>query len=111
MLDREPMRRLLIPILFVLLLATATRLYESSTHSTWSDEGWNLWVTEVPPTQIMARLADNHHPPAYFLGFDAWQNLVGDSRVALRMLSVLSGVLTVAVIYRAGVDAFGRGRA
>jgi len=106
--DRDPIKRLFIPILLVLLLATATRLYESSTHNTWSDEGWNLWVTEVPPVQIIARLVDNHHPPAYFLGFDAWQSLVGDSRVALRMLSVLSGVLTVAVIYRAGFDAFGR---
>lgn len=106
----ETMRRTLILIVCVLLLAMGARLYESSTHSTWSDEGWNLWVSQdVAAVQIMARLADNHHPPAYFLSLAAWQSLVGDSRVALRMLSVLSGVLTVAVIYRAGVDAFGRG--
>ncbi len=97
-------------VILVLLLAAAVRLNGAATHSTWSDEGWNLWVVEGSGVgRILERLASNHHPPAYFLSLAAWEQIAGDSRLALRLLAVLGGVLTVAVVYRVGADTFGHG--
>lgn len=100
--------RPLLAALAVLLLAAALRIGGAGTLGAWSDEGWNLWIAREPGL-LLARLADNHHPPAYFASLSAWRAVAGESRLALRWLSVAAGLLCVALIYRAGADAFGRG--
>lgn len=75
----------------------------------WSDEAWNIWVTRDGTALMLERLAANHHPPAYFLALQGWQEIAGSGKLALRFLSIAAGVLTTAVIYRAGADAFGHG--
>ncbi|MBC8099453.1 MAG: glycosyltransferase family 39 protein, partial [Armatimonadetes bacterium] len=94
--------------LAVLLLAALMFIGNAGHQGVWSDEGWNLWVTDTDAPTILARLAENHHPPAYFLSLAAWRDVTGESRVALRWLTIMGGVLTVALIYRIGSDQFGR---
>lgn len=98
----------LFPVVLVLLLAAAMFIGSAGHWSAWSDEGWNLWVVRgTAVSTILDRLAQNHHPPAYFLGLAGWQHLVGESRLALRFLSIAGAMLTVALIYRIGADHFG----
>ncbi len=93
----------------ILLLAFAVRLLGSSDWPVWTDEGWSIWATDDPnPTQIVAHLAQDRHPPLYFLALGLWREVAGDSRLALRWLSLAAGLLTVAVTYRIGALVFGR---
>jgi hypothetical protein len=93
----------------VLLLAAIMFIGNAAHQSAWSDEGWNLWVVRgTDVTTIFDRLAQNHHPPAYFLGLAGWQHLAGESRLGLRFISIAAAMLSVALIYRMGTDHFGR---
>lgn len=93
----------------VVLLAAAMRILGAGHLPFWSDEAWNIWVTRDGAALMLERLAANHHPPAYFLALQGWQVVAGDGKLALRFLSIAAGVLTTAIIYRAGADAFGHG--
>ena len=97
----------LLPILLVLLLAAAMRIVGAAHNPIWSDEAWNMWATAGGFAEMFERLAANHHPPAYFLALDLWPALAGESRLALRFLSIAAGMLAVAVVYRTGKDHFG----
>src|SRR5262249_13890674 len=44
----------------------------------------------------------------YFLALSAWSSVAGESRLALRYLTILAGLLTVAITYRIAADWFGR---
>jgi hypothetical protein len=92
----------------VLVLAAATRIIHSSSYPVWTDEGWTIWATQSHDfnTEVNT-LANDRHPPAYFLALSAWSSLTGESRVVLRYLSVMIGLLAVAVVYRVGHDWYG----
>lgn len=96
-----------VAILLVLLLAAAMRILGAAHSPIWSDEAWNIWATDGSVPLMLDRLAANHHPPSYFLALDIWQGIAGHSRLALRLLSISSGMLTVAVIYRIGKEHIG----
>jgi hypothetical protein len=53
-------------------------------------------------------VAQDRHPPLYFVALSAWWTVAGDSRLALRFLAIAGGLLAVAVTYRIGADWFGR---
>ena len=99
--------QLLGPIFLVLLLAAGMRILGAAHLPFWSDEAWNIWATDSGVPVMLERLAANHHPPAFFLALDAWQGIAGDSRFALRFISIAAGMLAVALIYRIGKDHFG----
>ena len=99
----------LLILVAILLLATAARVIHSDGWPLWTDEGWSLWITAGhSPTAVLGQLAADRHPPLYFLLLGGWRALTGDSRLALRALSALSGVLAAAVTYRLGRATFGR---
>jgi hypothetical protein len=92
----------------VLILAAATRIINSSSYPVWTDEGWTIWAVQSHDFgTVVNTLANDRHPPAYFLALSAWSSLTGESRLALRYLSVMIGLLTVAVVYRIGRDWYG----
>src|SRR5258706_10771151 len=100
--------RRLTPILIILLLAAATRIINVSQWPAWTDEGWSTYAASDHRIEvILDKVAQDRHPPLYFLSLSAWWSIAGDSRLALRLLSIMSGLLTVAVVYRIGVDWFG----
>ncbi len=101
------MRRL-VPLLAILLLAAATRIVNAGHWPVWTDEGWSAWAASDHRAEvILDKVAQDRHPPLYFLSLSAWWTLAGNSRIALRFLSIASGILAVAVVYRIGVDWFG----
>ncbi len=101
--------RLLMGAVAVLLLAAALRMNGLGHTPFWSDEGWNLWAVQSDFQTDVARLAANHHPPAYFWTLDGWRALAGESKLALGFVAWAAGLLTVAVVLRAGADLGGLG--
>jgi hypothetical protein len=98
---------MLLPILLVLLLAAALRILGAGSYPVWTDEGWSAWATS-DPAQAISIVAADRHPPLYFAALSLWRQVAGDSHLALRFVSIVSGLLTVAIVYRLGADVFGR---
>ncbi len=92
-------RRVALPFL-ILLLAFALRLYQLDVQSIWWDEGHSIFVATQPVSQIPTLPAMDVHPPGYFILLHLWLNLAGTSEFALRYLSVIFSLLTVALLWR-----------
>jgi mannosyltransferase len=87
----------------ILLLATFVRLGGLGGQSLWLDEAFShLFATLPPDTAWRAVIVDGVHPPLYYLLLRVWLVLAGQSEFALRFPSALTGVLTVALLLRAG---------
>jgi uncharacterized membrane protein len=86
--------------LLILGLAFSLRLYHLDFQSIWWDEGHSIFVASQPIPQIPTLPAMDVHPPAYFMLLHLWLGLAGQSEFALRYLSVLFSVLTVALLWR-----------
>jgi hypothetical protein len=108
--DRNPRTFVqFMPVVFVLLLAAWLRIIGGDHFPVSTDEGWSTWAIAEPTFRaIWDVLAADRHPPLYFIALGYWSRIAGDSHLALRLPSMLMGVLTVAMIYRIGADTFGR---
>lgn len=82
----------------ILLLAAALRIYHINLQSLWIDEGFTWNLTQYHDPLRILRL--DVHPPLYFMLMDLWVQITGTSVVAMRMFSVLPGLLSVAVIFQ-----------
>jgi mannosyltransferase len=89
-----------------LLLAAGLRFYRLAGQSLWSDEGNSVALAQVGLSEIAARTAFDIHPPLYYWLLHAWIRFFGRSEVAVRSLSVVVGVLLVAVVYQLGKQLF-----
>lgn len=100
--------RRLLPVLAILLLASAARIVNAGHWPVWTDEGWSTWAASDHRLDvILDRISADRHPPLYFVTLSAWWTLAGDSRIALRFLAIASGILSTAVVWRIGTDVFG----
>jgi 4-amino-4-deoxy-L-arabinose transferase-like glycosyltransferase len=114
-------------LVLLLLLGTALRLHQLGTYSLFFDEKSTLlvsqgvpleganqedvfgktyftprefWREKTTPDYFEAmRRSDIGNSPAYYLVFHYWVELVGKSDFAVRLLSVLFSVLTIALAY------------
>lgn len=90
-------------LVIVLLLAFALRIHAAGERSFWADEGWTMLLSEGPGADTITRtLADDQHPPLYFLLLRGWRSLAGDTEFATRSLGILAGVVAVAAIFQLG---------
>lgn len=87
-------------ILLVLLLAALLRIYNITQQSIWFDEAF-AWNIVIQP-DMYPRIAADTHPPLYYILLRGWMTLTGDSPLALRYLSALIGMVTVAFVYQIG---------
>ncbi|PJF26400.1 MAG: hypothetical protein CUN53_07990, partial [Phototrophicales bacterium] len=71
----------------------------------WTDEGWSVWTAGG---DWLAITANDRHPPLYFGLLALWRDVGGDSRLALRFLSIAFGLIAVAAVYRIGADMRGQ---
>jgi hypothetical protein len=92
-----------IPILGVLLLAFASRVYGLDFQSLWGDEGISLLRASLPFDEMM-RVLPREHVPGYWLLLRVWLSAAGTSDFALRYLSVLPSVLAIAFAYRLAAE-------
>lgn len=86
--------------ILVLWLAFGLRLYRIEAQSIWWDEGHSIFVATHPIAHIPTLPAMDVHPPAYFALLHLWMAIAGHSEFALRYLSVIFSLLTIAVLGR-----------
>ena len=79
-----------------LLLAALTRILHLDSQSLWIDEGFTWFLTQTPDPLEM--LIFDVHPPLYFTLFAAWVQLAGDSVLAMRFLSVMPSLISIALM-------------
>lgn len=89
-------------LLFILLLACGLRVYDLDSQSIWYDEGLSLYLAQQSPAQAIALSATTDHPPLHALLLGAWLRLAGESDFVVRFLSVVCGVLVVALTFVLG---------
>ena len=92
--------------IFVSILAIAAflRLYCLTCSSLWHDEGNSWAVAQRSLEQIARDAAADIHPPGYYWMLKFWSGLFGFSAGGIRSLSALSGILTVAVVYKTALE-------
>lgn len=84
-------------------------IYHLTRESMAYDEGWSMWaVRSNEMGETIARVADDVHPPLYFLLLAGWVALLGESDVVVRLLSVIGGMLGLVATYRVGRALFDR---
>jgi len=92
--------------LIIVLIATAVRFHNLGTQSLWYDEGVAYTHSLRTLPELMPLLQRNVHVPAYFGLLGLWQDVTGSSEFALRMLSALFSILSVAWTYALGKRLF-----
>ena len=88
--------------LAVLTIGFATRLFRLDGQSLWGDEA--ISVSRATESLLSITQTAPHEgtlPPLYYYLLHFWQPMVGTTEFAVRYLSLLFGVLTVAVLYAA----------
>jgi mannosyltransferase len=94
-------------LLVLLLAAFALRLYELTRQDIWWDEARNIDVALRPLLQVATAPELDIHPPVYFWLLHFWTQLTGIApgqepisvAFATRFLSVIAGVIGVALLY------------
>ncbi|HLB64647.1 MAG TPA: glycosyltransferase family 39 protein [Anaerolineales bacterium] len=99
----------------VLVLALLVRLPGLASRPLWYDEAFAvLFSAEGPAAMLRGTLeveggmAADVHPIFYYTLLWGWQNLVGNSPAAVRALSLILGIATVACGYGLSRSLFGR---
>jgi hypothetical protein len=96
-------------MLAVMLFVTAVGAFNLDSDGLWIDEWWSLYNAgsvefdgPLTPVQILERVREDDpwQTPGYPLMLAAWGSVVGWTVPMARALSLLAGVLTVALTYR-----------
>jgi len=90
------------PLLLLLLLAFALRLYRLPDSNIWWDEGWSVWLGRLSPARIAYLTALDEHPPLHYWLLAGWNRLAGETAFAVRFSTLFFALLTVALLYRLG---------
>ena len=89
-------------MLAILLLASALRFHRLGEQSLWYDEGVSYAHALRSLPEHVQLLQRDVHVPAYFALLGWWQDLTGSSEFALRALSALFSIISVAWAYALG---------
>ncbi len=95
--------------LAVILLAVLVRFHALGAQSFWNDEGNSYVQSTRTLADIAANAARDIHPPGYYALLAGWRLVGGESEFALRLLSALASVLTVAFTFGLGKRLFSAG--
>ena len=94
-------------MMLVLLVAAGLRLHNLDGPSFWYDEGVAYGHATRSLGELVPRLRDNVHVPAYFGSLTLYEDIVGNSEFALRSLSVWFSLISVAAAYALARRLFG----
>ncbi|MBI5961574.1 MAG: glycosyltransferase family 39 protein, partial [Chloroflexi bacterium] len=90
-------------MLAVLLLASYLRIHDLNAQGLWGDEGWSIWLARGDSLRdLTLTMVADHHGPIYSTLLRAWDGIAGQSVLALRWITVLFSVGSVALIYGLG---------
>lgn len=98
-----------IALLVITLLGLALRLYHLGTQSFWVDEAFSVVIARHSLPQIVDQVIQfDTHPPLYYFILHFWIGLFGTSEFAVRLLSLIFGILAIPMIYVFGRRLFTR---
>ncbi|MCD6344292.1 MAG: glycosyltransferase family 39 protein, partial [Anaerolineae bacterium] len=89
-------------ILLGLLVAYALRVYKLGDQNIWWDEGLSVLAARKSFAGVTLWTAADVHPPLYFWLLWLWARLMGETEFALRYVTVIESLLTVAVMFPLG---------
>jgi 4-amino-4-deoxy-L-arabinose transferase-like glycosyltransferase len=97
----------------ILIFALFIRLWHIDRESFWADEGWTMLLAKGPTlADVVITMADDQHPPIYFMLARVWMSLFGangDHEIIIRLLSAFASLLAIAGMYRLATDHFSVG--
>ena len=97
-----------VALLAIVLIGFFLRIYQLGTQSIWYDEAYSLWISKLAVTQMVQTTAGDVQPPLYYFLLHYWMIVFGTSASAVRLLSVLFGVLAIPMIYVVGRQLFNK---
>jgi mannosyltransferase len=89
-----------------LAAAFFARVNALDAQSLWNDEGTSVALARTSVNAIVNAAAHDIHPPLYYILLHYWIQAAGISEFALRFLSVVAGVLVVALTFRIAREFF-----
>lgn len=89
----------LLCLLLVVVMGSGVRAYKLTARSLWFDEAFSWRLSQFPLPEMLARSAQDVHPPLYYLLLKGWTNVFGASLLALRSFSVTLAAATIAAGY------------
>jgi len=96
-------------LLAITLIGLFLRVYHLGTQSLWYDEAFSVSLAKMNlPQMVQATAAEDVHPPFYYFLLHYWIIFFGTSESAVRLLSVLFGVLAIPMIYVLGRQLFNK---
>ncbi|MBI2909326.1 MAG: glycosyltransferase family 39 protein [Chloroflexi bacterium] len=92
----------MLAIAVVLGLAFAVRVFRLDHQSLWGDEIASVFMAGRPLEAVAQGATIDIHPPLYYYLLHFWMRVAGNSEFSVRFLSLVLGVLTVAVTFALG---------
>ncbi|MBI4302705.1 MAG: glycosyltransferase family 39 protein, partial [Chloroflexi bacterium] len=92
----------------IMLLAYGLRVFGLSQLHSFGDQNYSVWAAHRSLADIATDRLQDGHPPLYYYLLHFWIALIGDGELPIRYLSLLPGVLTVAMVYKLGDRVAGR---
>lgn len=87
----------------ILLVGAALRLYDLGTWSLYGDELYSFIRAQRPIWDLITiPLTTDSHPPLYYALLHYWMDVFGTSAVAIRLLTVVFSIATLASVYKLG---------
>ncbi len=100
-------RQALLLFAIIAIFALFIRLWHIERESFWADEGWTMLLAKGPSLADVARtMAEDQHPPLYFMLMRLWMDAFGDSVFMTRLLSTFWSLIGIAAVYRLSADWF-----
>jgi mannosyltransferase len=95
-----------IAIIAIIVLAFALRIYRLDHQSIWYDEGVSVYFSNQNLKDLIAGVSTDNHPPLHSLALHLWLKLAGQSEFSVRFLSLISGILSVPLLFKLGRELF-----
>ena len=92
-------QRALFILLLIILLGIGLRTYQLTARSLWFDEAFSWRLIQFSWPEMIARDAQDVHPPLYYILLKSWAVVFGTSLLALRLFSVLAATGSIALTY------------
>lgn len=81
----------------LLILSIVMTFYRIGADSLWYDESYSIAAAGHPVTELVPMIAEDSHPPLYYLMLRATTLVAGNSRSAARALSALGAIALAAL--------------
>lgn len=95
-----------IAIIAITILAFALRTYHLGHQSIWYDEGVSLYYSRQSLNDLIVNASADNHPPLHYLVLHFWLKLAGQSEFSVRLPSLISGVLSIPLLFKLGQELF-----